>query len=207
MTEFDRRSSGPAAPSGPPVRGVRWPEPTDDDRRGWNAPPAPRRFPDNASEPSANADPHAQWPTAAGGDPTSSDQWYDEHSYDGAAQTPAYGRPAWFAVAVMVAVTAIGVVIDVLRDATGGVNVAIIVGALLAILIVRRLAMFPVVIAPPLVYILGSAAVLYLRSGGPHNRTVLIDIATNWLVYGFPAMAAATAVVLIIAGIRMVVRR
>jgi hypothetical protein len=107
----------------------------------------------------------------------------------------------------MVAVTALGVVIDVIRDATGGVNVAIIVGALLAIVIVRRLSMLPVVIAPPLVYILGSAAVLYLRSGGPHNRTVLIDIATNWLVYGFPAMAAATAVVLVVAAIRMVIRR
>ncbi len=107
----------------------------------------------------------------------------------------------------MVVVTAIGVVIDVVRDATGGVNIAIIVGALMAILIVRRLAMFPVVIAPPLVYILGSAAVLYLRSGGPHNKTVLIDIATNWLVYGFPAMAAATAIVLVIAGVRMALRR
>lgn len=107
----------------------------------------------------------------------------------------------------MVAVTAVGVVIDVLRNATGGVNIAIIVGALIAIVIVRRLAMFPVVIAPPLVYLLGSAAVLYLRSGGPHNKTVLIDIATNWLVYGFPAMAAATAVVLVVAAIRMVTRR
>jgi hypothetical protein len=134
-----------------------------------------------------------------GGPPLSDPQ------YDYAA--PVYGRPAWFALLVMVAVTAIGVVIDVVRDATGGVNIAIIVGALLAIVIVRRLAMFPVVIAPPLVYILGSAAVLYLRSGGPHNKTVLIDIATNWLVYGFPAMAAATAAVLVIAGIRMVARR
>lgn len=107
----------------------------------------------------------------------------------------------------MVAITAVGVVIDVVRDATGGVNVAVIVGALVAIVIVRRSAMFAVVIAPPLVYILGSAAVLYLRSGGPHNKTVLIDIATNWLVYGFPAMAAATAVVLIVAAVRMVTKR
>lgn len=107
----------------------------------------------------------------------------------------------------MIAITAIGVVVDVIRDATGGVNIAIIVGALVAIVIVRRRAMFPVVIAPPLVYILGSAAVLYLRSGGPHNKTVLIDIATNWLVYGFPAMAAATATVLIIAAIRVITKR
>jgi hypothetical protein len=36
------------------------------------------------------------------------------------------------------------------------------------------------------------------------SRTALIDIATNWLVFGFPAMAAATAVVLLIAGIRLI---
>jgi hypothetical protein len=36
---------------------------------------------------------------------------------------------------------------------------------------------------------------------------VLFDAAANWLVYGFPAIAAATAAVLIIAGIRLIVRR
>lgn len=118
-----------------------------------------------------------------------------------------YGRPAWFALLVMIAITALGVVIDVVRSATGGVNIAIIVGALIAILIVRRVAMFPVVIAPPLVYMLGSAAVLFLRSGGPHNKTVLIGVATNWLVYGFPAMAAASAVVLVVAAVRMLTKR
>ena len=53
----------------------------------------------------------------------------------------------------------------------------------------------------------GSGSVRALRSGGPHNKTVLIDIATNWLVYGFPAMAAASAVVLVVAGVRMLARR
>ena len=45
---------------------------------------------------------------------------------------------------------------------------------------------------------------LYLSSGGLHNRKVLIDHAANWLVYGFPAIAGASAAVLIIAGIRLV---
>ena len=31
--------------------------------------------------------------------------------------------------------------------------------------------------------------------------------SANWLVYGFPAIAAATAAVLIIAGIRLIARR
>jgi len=33
---------------------------------------------------------------------------------------------------------------------------------------------------------------------------VLLDAAANWLVYGFPAIAGATAAVLIIAGIRLI---
>lgn len=151
----------------------------DWDRDDWNAPPSPAGAPgpDWSLEPAGQRD------------------------------EPGWGRPAWQALLVMVAITAIGVVIDVVRDGTGGVDIAIIVGSLAAILTVRRLAMFPVVIAPPLVYMLGSAAVLYLRSGGPHNKSVLIDIATNWLVYGFPAMAGATAAVLIVAAIRMITKR
>jgi hypothetical protein len=48
---------------------------------------------------------------------------------------------------------------------------------------------------------------VYLRSGGLHDRRALYDAASNWLVYGFPAIAAATAAVLIIAGIRMLSSR
>jgi hypothetical protein len=67
--------------------------------------------------------------------------------------------------------------------------------------------MFPIVIAPPIVYSIASGVTLYVRSGGLDDRKVLIDSAANWLVYGFPAIAAATAAVLIIAGIRLIARR
>ena len=43
-----------------------------------------------------------------------------------------------------------------------------------AMLLVRRSAMFPVVIAPPLVYSLASASMLYVRSSGLKDRKVLI---------------------------------
>jgi hypothetical protein len=48
---------------------------------------------------------------------------------------------------------------------------------------------------------------LYLRSDGLNDHKALYDAAANWLVYGFPAIAGATAAVLIIAGIRMLSRR
>ena len=80
----------------------------------------------------------------------------------------------------------------------GGFNIGIIVASIVAILAVRRSAMFPIVVAPPIVYSAASGILLYLRSGGLHDRKVLIDTAANWLVYGFPAIAAATAAVLII---------
>ena len=117
--------------------------------------------------------------------------------------------PAWAALLVLLAIAAIGGVIDTLSGSQvrGGFNVGIVVASIAAILLVRRSAMFPVVIAPPLVYAGASAAMLYLRSGGLHDKKVLFDGAANWLVYGFPAIAAATAAVLIIAGIRLITHR
>ena len=119
------------------------------------------------------------------------------------------GLPGWAALLVLLAIAAVGGIIDTISGAQvrGGFNVGIIVASIVAILVVRRSAMFPVVIAPPIVYSAASGMMLYLRSGGLSDRRELYDGAANWLVYGFPAIAAATAAVLIIAGIRLVVRR
>ena len=89
----------------------------------------------------------------------------------------------------------------------GGFNIGIVVASIVAILIVKRSHMFPIVIAPPIVYSLAAVFQLYLRSGGLHDKKVVFDAAANYLVYGFPAIAAATAAVLIIAGIRLITRR
>ena len=107
----------------------------------------------------------------------------------------------------LVGITAVGVAVDVLLDMSAGVNVGVIIGSLVAILIVRRSAMFPVVVAPPLVYVVASALVLILRSGGPTSTRVLFDFGANWLIYGFPSIAAATAVVVVIGTIRRLARR
>ena len=122
---------------------------------------------------------------------------------------PERGFAGWLALLVLVAVTFAGLLIDAARGVQlgTGFNVGIIAGSVIAILLVRRSGMFPVVVAPPIVYSLGAGLSLYVRSDGLAKRSVLIDAAANWLVYGFPAIAAATAAVLIIAGIRLIARR
>lgn len=124
---------------------------------------------------------------------------------------PAYerGLPAWAALLVLLAIAGVGGLIDMINGThvRGGFNIGIIVASVVAIIAVRRSAMFPIVVAPPIVYSAASGFLLYIRSGGLHDRKVLIDTAANWLVYGFPAIAAATAAVLIIAGIRIMLRR
>lgn len=110
---------------------------------------------------------------------------------------------------VLIVLAAIGGIIDTLGSiqVRGGFNIGIVVASVVAILIVRRSQMFPVVIAPPIVYSSGALFQLYLRSSGLHDRKVVLDAAANYLVYGFPAIAAATAAVLVIAGIRLIARR
>ena len=119
------------------------------------------------------------------------------------------GLPGWLAVLLLIGIAGVGGLIDSLSGAAirGAFNYGLVFASLIAILVVRRSQMFNVVIAPPLVYFAASAGLLYVRTGGLHNRGKLIDAATNWIVYGFPAIAGATAVVLIVAGIRLMARR
>lgn len=119
------------------------------------------------------------------------------------------GVPSWMAILILIAIAAIGGAIDLANhsEVKGGFNISVVIASVVAIVIVRRSAMFPVVVAPPLVYFAASAVLLYARSGGLHDRKVLLDAAANWLVYGFPAIAGATAAVLIIAGIRLIADR
>lgn len=126
-----------------------------------------------------------------------------------AASPPGRGLPAWQALVVLVVIAAIGGVFDIVSDNAGrvGFNYGIVIAAVVAMLLVRRSGMFPVIIAPPIVYTGASVVMLYARSGGLSNHKVLYDAAANWLVYGFPAIAAATAGVLIIAGIRLLLHR
>jgi hypothetical protein len=92
-------------------------------------------------------------------------------------------------------------------QARGGFNIGIVVASVVAILAVKRSHMFPIIIAPPIVYSVVAMGQLYSTSGGLHDKKAVFDAAANYLVYGFPAIAAATAAVLIIAGIRLIARK
>ncbi len=119
------------------------------------------------------------------------------------------GLPWWAALLVLIAIAAVGGIIDTAgsNGVSGGFNIGIVVASVVAILIVKRSHMFPVVIAPPIVYSVATVFQLYVRSSGLHDKKVVFDAAANYLVYGFPAIAAATAAVLIIAGIRLIIRK
>ena len=118
------------------------------------------------------------------------------------------GLSGWAAILLLLIIAGIGGSIDQVTGSNirGAFSYALIGASLIAILVVKRSQMFGVVIAPPLVYLSASAVKLYL-GGGLHNRKVLLDAASSWLVYGFPAIAGASAIVLVIAGIRMIIRR
>jgi uncharacterized protein DUF6542 len=119
------------------------------------------------------------------------------------------GLPWWGALALLIVIAGAGGVIDTLGSISvkGGFNVGIVVASVVAVLAVKRSHMFPIVIAPPIVYSAAALFQLYVRSSGLDDRKVVLDAAANYLVYGFPAIASATAAVLIIAGIRLIARK
>ncbi|HEY3735833.1 MAG TPA: DUF6542 domain-containing protein [Jatrophihabitans sp.] len=137
-------------------------------------------------------------------------QWRLPSEKDEAGGGPAWRNlPAWAALLVLIGIAAVGGIIDIAagKQLSGIFNWGIVIATIAAVLLVRRAAIFPVVIAPPLVYAGASAVMIYARSGGLNDRRVLYDSAANWLVYGFPTMAAATAIVLVVAGVRLIAHK
>ncbi|MGI8882546.1 MAG: DUF6542 domain-containing protein [Jatrophihabitans sp.] len=115
----------------------------------------------------------------------------------------------WQALIVLLFIAGVAGLIDYARGETsrGMFNYGVVFAALVAILVVRRSAMFPIVIAPPIVFVLGKAFASILRGESLTSHGGLYDAGTNWFVYGFPAIAGATAVVLLIAGVRLLTNR
>jgi Domain of unknown function (DUF6542) len=102
------------------------------------------------------------------------------------------------AVFLLAGVSAVGGLLDVLAGSALRLIFAagLVLGTLLASLLVLRRDLLTVVFAPPLVFVAASAVAVLLRRGATGGG--LVDVATSWLVYGFPAMATATAVAVVI---------
>ena len=119
------------------------------------------------------------------------DQVLDQRRYD----PPASGGPALTgvgAVLLLAGVAAVAGVLDVLAGSSLRLifAVGLVLGTLIASLLVRRRDLLMVVFAPPLVFVAASAVAVLLGRG--ESGGTLIDLATSWLVFGFPAMAVAT---------------
>lgn len=198
--------------SAPPPRGAGWAASGAGDSWGPSTPtrtgrPAPSPRP---GRPTPSTTPGSQWdqPGPSRGQNRADRQ--TERSVEALRRRENEpGLPWWAALLLLIAIAAVGGIIDTLGSfqVKGGFNIGIVVASVLAILVVRRSHMFPIVIAPPIVYTGAAVFQLYLRSGGLHDRRVIFDAAANYLVYGFPAIAAATAGVLIVAGVRLLARR
>lgn len=102
------------------------------------------------------------------------------------------------AVLLLAGVSAVAGVLDVLAGSALRLIFAagLVLGTLLAALLVVRRDLLTVVFAPPLVFVAASAVAVLLGRGKTGGG--LIDLATSWLVYGFPAMASATAVAVVV---------
>lgn len=130
-----------------------------------------------------------------------------------AARPHERGLAWWWALAVLVAVTLAGALVDSLVSTANqnAFNIAIVVGSIAGVLLVKRSQIFAIVVSPPIVYALAALLQLYLKKSLSQDKhgalNAVINAVQNYLVYGFPALATATAAVLIIAGIRLVARR
>ena len=117
------------------------------------------------------------------------------------AGPPAAGGPALTgvgAVLLLAGIAAVAGVLDVLAGSSLRLIFAcgLVLGALVASLLVRRRDLLMVVFAPPLVFVAASAVAVLLGRG--ESGGTLIDLATSWLVFGFPAMAIATGVAAVV---------
>ncbi|WP_433506033.1 DUF6542 domain-containing protein [Pseudonocardia halophobica] len=119
------------------------------------------------------------------------------------------GIPPLAAIALAVVLTALGVFVDVLRIGTLGVifGIAYVVGCVLAVGWVRRRNLFGPVVQPPLlVAVLVPVIVLLVGQTGPGLTETVLMVGAP-LVNGFPIMAVATGLTLLIGLLRLIVQR
>lgn len=108
-------------------------------------------------------------------------------------------------VIVLFLITVAGATVDVLIGdgrLGAGTTIGLALGATIVTLLTRRSDLLSVVVAPPLLYVLVAALSVLLRSTQISAASVV-----SWLSAGFPAMALATGIALVISGVRLVAAR
>ena len=109
------------------------------------------------------------------------------------------------AVLLIVVTSMIGGCVDLLTG-TGlrlALAIGLVLGSAVAAAVARRSSLLTVVTAPPLIFVLASLVSVIVAPGGLGAAGKLYDAGAGWLVYGFPAMASATGIAVVVAGIRL----
>jgi hypothetical protein len=109
------------------------------------------------------------------------------------------------ALLLIVVAAMIGACVDVLTG-TGlrlAFAIGLVLGTAVAAAVVRRGSLLTIVLAPPLIFMVASVLSVLASPGGLGGAGRLYDAAAGWLVYGFPGIAAATGIAVVIAGIRL----
>jgi hypothetical protein len=121
------------------------------------------------------------------------------------------GIPPVAAVGLGAALTAIGVVVDLIRIGSLGMVFAIcyIAGCVLAVAWVRRNGLFGPMVQPPLLVAV-AVPVVVLLAGSPKPGAGVAErllVVGAPLVNAFPTMASTTGIVLVIGLVRLIVQR
>jgi hypothetical protein len=114
------------------------------------------------------------------------------------------------AIALAFVIALIGAGVDLLTGVglRRSFAIALVVGAVVAALLVRLKDLYAVAVAPPLIYIaISILASIPHANGAFGSKQKFAALAANWLVYGFPEMAAATILAAAIATVRLLANR
>jgi hypothetical protein len=121
------------------------------------------------------------------------------------------GIPAGAAVLIAVACAFLGFLIDAngdMTELTGTFATLYVLGCVVAVLVVRYRGLFSAMVLPPLLMFLAVPLAYQQLSGGSSSggKDLLLNLAIP-LVYRFPTMLLATALVLLIGGLRIFMAR
>jgi hypothetical protein len=115
------------------------------------------------------------------------------------------GLPAGRGIVVVIATTALGTVATIVTGSDPGfvLGFCLVIGAIAASLAVRPGAVYRIIPAPSIAYVVGAFIAGLIHDGGTDaSRTALAISAAQWVASGFLAMTTATLLVILIGAVR-----